>query len=148
MRLSTPGDRVDKAGRTTLIVSVGMLPRFVALCLLALWLPATLHCDLEAAGVTHLLGCHDHRADAPAFGHGHHCHSIDGLSYRLDGAALKAPAPLADFLFVLAHPDFQAALEPPRVRIVAVDTSPPELPRTWQFVVRAAPPARAPAFAA
>jgi hypothetical protein len=120
--------------------------RVVALLLLALWLPATLHCDLEAAGVTNILGCHDHRTTGPAFGSDDHCHSIEGVAYKLDFAAIKTPPPVTSLLFVFAHPSLLAAVFPPRAITVEANAAPPEVARTWHFVARAAPPARAPSL--
>jgi hypothetical protein len=125
-----------------------LVRRIVALLLLALWLPATLHCDLEAAGVTGILGCHDHRTTGPAFGSDDHCHSIEGVTYKLDFASVKTPPPALALLFVFAHPSLIAAVLPPRAITVEADAAPPEVARTWHFVVRAAPPARAPSFEA
>jgi len=116
--------------------------------LLALWLPATLHCDLEAAGVTNILGCHDHRAAGPAFGTDHHCHSIDGVSYKLDFGSSKTPPPPDFILFVLPTPGALTATPPPRRITVESRAAPPEIVRTWHFAARAAPPARAPAIEA
>jgi len=124
------------------------LCRLVALLLLALWLPATLHCDLEAAGVTNILGCHDHRASGPAFGTDDHCHSIEGVTYKLDFGSIKTPPPAALLLFVFAPPGLFAADVPPRQLAVESKTAPPEVARTWHFAARAAPLARAPSIAA
>ncbi|MBL9210653.1 MAG: hypothetical protein JNL92_09290 [Opitutaceae bacterium] len=112
--------------------------------LLALWLPATLHCDLEAAGVTNILGCHDHRAAGPAFGTDDHCHSIEGVSYKLDFGSSKSPRPADVILFLLADPRLFTVASPPRRITVESKAAPPEIARTWQFAARAAPPARAP----
>jgi len=114
--------------------------------LLALWLPATLHCDLEAAGVANILGCHDHRAAGPAFGIDDHCHSIEGVSYKLDFAFIKTQPPADAVLQILADPGVSAAATPPRLITVESDAAPPELVRTWHFATRAAPPARAPSI--
>jgi len=116
--------------------------------LLALWLPATLHCDLEAAGVTNILGCHDHRAAGPAFGTDDHCHSIEGVSYKLDFGSSKTLPPADFILFVLAAPSALTATPPPRQITVESRAAPPEIVRTWHFATRAAPPARAPAIEA
>lgn len=130
------------------VFRVGYVRRLVALMLLALWLPATLHCDLEAAGVTNILGCHDHRAAGPAFGTDDHCHSIEGVSYKLDFGSSKTPPPGDFILFVLADPRVITTATPPRRIAVESRAAPPEIARTWHFVARAAPPARAPSIEA
>jgi hypothetical protein len=129
-------------------LDVGYVRRFAALMLLALWLPATLHCDLEAAGVTNILGCHDHRTTGPAFGTDDHCHSIDGVSYKLDFRSSRTPPPAAFILFVLADPRVLTTATLPRRIAVESRAAPPEIARTWHFVARAAPPARAPSIEA
>ncbi len=131
------------------------LPRLIALLLLALWLPATLHCDLEAAGIEHIFGGHDHasashdHAPAPS----EHAsddiqHSTDGLSYRLDSLALKMPLPAFAFLYAVAAIPLLAPSDPPANFIAETGTAPPEVARTWHFVTRAALPSRAPSLVA
>ena len=44
------------------------LQRIIAFILFALWLPATLHSDLEAAGIYYAFGGHDHASLARAAG--------------------------------------------------------------------------------
>ena len=125
--------------------------RFIfALLLATLWLPATLHCQLEAAGLEIIFVCHDHDHDtahdqvAPVSS-ADHC--ADDACHALEGAALKAFTSVKlvgdATLFVLAHlpvpPETPAAgLSPER------SDAPQELSRCWQFTTRAAPPSRAP----
>jgi len=139
-----PG-KIDIPEGAALIYNVYRVRRFIALMLLALWLPATLHCDLEAAGVKGVLGCHDH--DVPCNPHCtvDACHSIEGLSYQFDSSLTKAPQPS----FILPVPPL-ALVAPtlvtvPREGKIEPAVAPPEVARTWHFVMRAAPPARAPA---
>jgi hypothetical protein len=126
------------------------LRQIIATVLLALWLPATQHCDLEAAGITVLAHgdhasstCKDTCADDA-------CHAIEGVSLIKDANSLRAlPAPVTTLcgclLNLLAPPELEenfaafTAGEPPQVRV---------LHRTWQFVRRTALPARAPDFVA
>jgi hypothetical protein len=125
---------------------VRRLVPWTSLLILALWFPATLHCDLEAAGLHHLWGCHDEAASE----HGHQ-HSSDHEYHPLEDGAfnpatpfLRAAPPLAmiwgevmaDVFYVA--PCLPAAIEYPRIR------PPPGLSAAWQFIERAAPPARAP----
>jgi hypothetical protein len=122
-----------------------MFRRIAALVLLSLWLPATLHCDLEAAGLEIAFVCHDHEvpvapvspcaADA--------CHAIEDAAYTaivlnkfVGEAALTVIALLPEPVEVPA-----AAISPERTDV------PRELGRAWQFRTRAAPPVRAPSAA-
>lgn len=119
--------------------------KVIAALLLALWLPATQHCDLEAAGITVLThgdhassACKDVCADDA-------CHTIEGVSYSKDFGALITIAPPAILSACLLHLLVQPALvetqsvysagDPPAVQV---------LDRTWQFVRRTALPSRAP----
>lgn len=126
------------------------LVQLISVLLLALWLPATLHCQLEAAGLgdQHQDGCctdpaqtgaTDCRDDA--------CANIEASLHKEAAPRLALSAPEAcDCLLCLA--DFacactgctEPALSPARHAV------PPELAVTWQFVARAAPPARAPSL--
>ena len=124
----------------------------IAALLLAVWLPATLHCAMEAAGLDDWFGCHeaahndaDHCADDA-------CHAIEGLISKPDAQPLKISAPLAValpdsgiFAFVQLCPSLLlASLHPPDNGVIETGAAPPEIARTWHFVVRAAPPSRAP----
>ena len=116
--------------------------RLIALLLLALWLPATLHCDLEAAGLAHpALACHDEHAPGA---HADNCALVEGGQYHAAIALLKVPAPslLACTLCYLTLRAEPPVFVPP-VSPEHTD-SPPELIRVWQFARRAALPARAP----
>ncbi|HEY0862512.1 MAG TPA: hypothetical protein VGD97_00265 [Lacunisphaera sp.] len=126
--------------------------KLAALLLATLWLPATLHCQLESLGLDTLFACADQPTET-AHTNGDTC-SDDGCQsiesgqfatskVRLDVAALPAFAIAAQFcLFELPAPA-------PAAEIVAIDqdTTLP-LQRTWQFDRRAALPARAPDFIA
>ena len=121
------------------------LCRILALALVALWLPATLHCDLEAAGLEIGVLCHDHDTPEAAAAHctDDACHAIESAAYTaftltklVSGTVLSVVALLPE---PLALPT--AALSPARSDV------PRELQRSWQFTTRAAPPARAPSHA-
>lgn len=122
---------------------VPRLLKLVALFLVALWLPATMHCAMEAAGVTrgdhHSSSCQDMCKDDT-------CHTIEGVSFTKTSNTLRALPPAVSSLYLC----LLNLLPPP----VLVDQSaanpagdPPEiqaLDHTWQFARRAALPARAP----
>ena len=129
------------------------LRRILALVLVALWLPATLHCDLEAAGLSTLFHCvTDHHVSADST---HSESARDACDVVETGAFMPAadtatlPPPtlhalLLDFLFVPTV----LALKPPARGLCEQISAPPEVARTWHFVIRAAPPPRAPSAAA
>jgi hypothetical protein len=120
--------------------------RVLLLALLALWLPATLHCRLEAAGFfdSHCEGeqtaaaAGDDCADDV-------CPTIEQGLYKDSSATFKVAAPAECHI-----PACCAHLLVPEPVIVASPLSPvrhappSELTVRWQFIARAAPPARAP----
>ncbi len=76
------------------------------------------------------------------------CDLIETASFKLaaNTATVSLPALVALFpLFIVlpVAPD----LTPPTIGVSELVAAPPEVARTWHFVVRAAPPARAPALA-
>ena len=121
--------------------------RFLLFALLALWLPATLHCKLEAAGVFE-----DHCTDegSPGTDAGctnDACPTIEDALFKDSAVKLTVAAPaechLPDYctlLFALDRPVVEPALSSSR------HVPPPELRVAWQFLTRAAPPARAPSL--
>jgi len=129
------------------------VPRFrfiFALLLATLWLPATLHCQIEAAGLEIIFVCHDHDHDTAhdqvvPVSSADHC--AEDACHTLEGVALKAFAPaklVGDAtLFVMA-----LLPAPPGTPTSGVSPersdAPQELSRCWQFTTRAAPPSRAP----
>jgi len=119
--------------------------RFLLFTLLALWLPATMHCRLEAAG---FFAAHDDCADENSAGTSTDCRddvcpTVEEALYKESGVQLTAPAPAPFLLFVLVSPPRLAA----PARWATLEAAPPaELAVRWQFLARAAPPARAPSL--
>jgi hypothetical protein len=132
---------------------VSRLRRLLALALVALWLPATLHCALEAAGLDDLFHCvndlhqpckHAAPSDTPADA----CNLIEDASFKPanDTALLPPPALCAGLLrFVAPNPTL--VLTPPPSGLSDRIEPPPEVARTWHFTARAALPSRAPSLA-
>lgn len=123
------------------------LLKIISLLLLAVWLPATLHCSLEAVGFE--LECHDAPADVDAHGcQADACDVVEGGSYAKSIAGLRVLPPaftedIGALILTMLRP---VEIAEPEVR--RVDS--PEitgLSRTWSFDRRAALPARAPARA-
>ncbi|MEJ1972378.1 MAG: hypothetical protein WDM96_07925 [Lacunisphaera sp.] len=123
--------------------------RFLLFALLALWLPATLHCRLEAAG---FLAATDHCCNKSGESSSMDCKddacpTVEDALYKESSATLAASAPVESF-----GPDSFALLAPPGLELAIPSLSPirhappPELRVAWQFLSRAAPPARAPSL--
>jgi hypothetical protein len=120
---------------------VKRLETIVVLLMLALWMPATSHALLESAEMIH-----QPHADADSDHSDNDHDAADGLV--LLPSSVNAPAMSAALLcvrpvvvFVLPEP-----IEIGLTDRIDSGTSPP-LPNIWQFVHRAALPARAPSFA-
>jgi hypothetical protein len=128
------------------------LRRLFALALLSLWLPATLHCDLEAAGLDTLFHCltehHVSTDGAHAESTRDACDIVETGAFQpaADTATLPPPA-LHALLLDLVFVPTVLPLTPPAHGLCEQVSAPPEVARTWHFVVRAAPPARAPSAA-
>jgi hypothetical protein len=123
--------------------------KLLSFLLIALWLPATLHCEFEAAGLSELFRCetdhHDPAAENPD--------ASDACDILENGWIKRASAPSlpgAPELFTCLHPFvcplFEGPLNDRDESPVDGLAAPPELACTWQFMARAAPPARAPSF--
>ena len=123
----------------------------VALLLLALWLPATLHCAIEAATACapeSRAGCEHtpHHPDEDCTSDV--CATLESGSYRIATAGLQLlppaltpdPAFLRALILLAAHTE----TAPP---VAARAQPPPELPRRWHLVHRTVAPARAPSLA-
>jgi hypothetical protein len=116
--------------------------KIVALLLLALWLPATLHCTLESADLLPqtmlcLDGSNDHCA-------GDHCAELEDNLFKPRTDELQVAAP--DLYACLCHVCLLPAGPPAAVPEISASPQDKLLPlqRTWQFAHRTALPARAP----
>jgi hypothetical protein len=105
--------------------------RLIALLLLALWLPATLHCDLETAGVQ---AASDNHCTDDA------CHTLEASALTAFALTKLVSSVTLSVVALLPTP---LELPADSVRPERTDV-PRELGRRWQFSRRAAPPARAP----
>ncbi len=148
--------RVDKPPAPTLIPRVPSVRRLVAVLLLSLWLPATLHCDLEAAGLDTLFHCADETAAAPSDGccKGNTaardaCDLVEGSAFKPapNTATLPPPVSRGDLLALLLAPPPPRVVAPPPAALTDRTVAPPEVARRWHFVARAAPRPRAPSRA-
>lgn len=144
--------RIDKAGSARLIPRVFPTRRLAALLLIALWLPALLHCRLEAAGIFFDADCCDRAPGAPppaAADKGcaqDSCAVAEGEFTSPAAASLSVPAPVLCAVFIGSEslcPTI-AVRPPPATGIVEAAAAPPEVKCAWVFVTRAALPPRAP----
>lgn len=120
----------------------------IVACLLAvLWLPATLHCGLESAG----LWLHEHGEESGELGCVETCSNaacavVEDSAYKNPTGILNAPAPM--FALCVMH---QVMLRADAILLPEPQSgrteSPPELARTWQFTARTALPPGAPSIA-
>ncbi|CAM2962743.1 hypothetical protein [Rariglobus hedericola] len=119
--------------------------KFAAFVLLALWLPATQHCDLEAAGLELFNFGEHHESACAEICNQDACQSIEDASYLKNASSLRVLPPPVSFEFCLLSLLIAPVLvesEP-----VSLAGDPPELQalhRTWQFIRRTALPVRAP----
>jgi len=122
--------------------------KLAALLLVALWLPSTLHCQLESLGLDTLFACAT-ESDQPAHSNGTGCpeaacQTIESGQVAFSKSRLDL-GQLAAFACVCAHCFLQVASPAPAPDIFPTrqdETLP--LRRTWQFDRRAALPALAP----
>jgi len=130
---------------------VSCLTKSAAVLLLALWVPATLHCRLEQALSLELISCcqHEDAEKTPA----HHetdcaddgCAAVESGFYKQEETEATPGRPLPALVVSLA-PHLDCAPKCVRVLVAAVSRFPSELAKCWQFSFRAALPVRAPSF--
>ena len=122
----------------------------LALTLALLWLPATVHCGLEAAGLLEHVEtcCHDEHPSetdsAPAHCGTGNCGVVESGDYQPAHNLLKVSAPVAVLCFSNLIELVPVAVIDPVIEASEEAESPPEIRRTWHFVERAAPSPRAP----
>jgi len=125
---------------------VRLLIQITAFVLLALWLPATQHCSLNAAGwLAHDVVSTDCCETAAASCADDGCNLAEGNLSRPSASAAKTLSPdLAVCLCVLcSHLSLADLTEKPALAVSATERPIDWLP-TWQFSRRTALPARAP----
>jgi hypothetical protein len=123
--------------------------KLFAVVVMAVWLFATQHCGLEAAG---LFAAHDEQAEdtgccaAKGGCDNDGCATVEDGEYRPDQRSVMIPAPALSADFLLSGCD--VALAPPRSSecelVRAAIDRPHDWVTTWQFVQRAALSPRAP----
>jgi len=122
--------------------------RIVAVTLLALWVPATMHCTLETTpGFSFLQSCCG-ADEAPPLDQDcaqDLCSVVESGLYKIEDPSTFAPSLVV--LLTFAALDWMA--EPPAASVpdfFPASTAPPDLPKVWQFSQRTALPPRAPSL--
>ena len=139
---------LTRAGSSASSPPVSRANKLIALLLVALWLPATLHCQLESLGLEAIFACADHPAEtAHASGDGctdQGCLTIESGQFALTKSQLdlSCPPALADG-GLACLPALSPPVPAPEISAAGQDET-LRLRRTWQFARRAALPARAP----
>jgi hypothetical protein len=127
---------------------VQWLKSSVAMLLLALWVPVSMHCGLEALPGFNFLQCCCGGDEVPEPDHGctpDTCSAIESGLYKIE----DDPAILAGLATMLALAAWEVVTELPADSAPARfsgSAPPPELGHIWQFIFRAARPPRAPSF--
>jgi len=127
-----------------------VLRSIAALVLALIWLPATLHCGLKAAGwlesvETACCADHDEAPGEQPAGCSHNtCGLVESGEYQPATHFLKVATSATVVCFSSLMEFVPETLRVPESDAPAEAESPPEIPRTWQFVARAALSPRAP----
>lgn len=119
---------------------------YIASLLLALWLPVTLHCALEAAEIIPTTCVDEHGGPGGSASDG--CDEVENGEYKLSSDNLTVPAPALAVCFCFLSL-YVVPRRVPADRIFPFDRRselPRELVPTWSFVRRAAPLSRAPSL--
>jgi hypothetical protein len=126
---------------------VRRLKKILSVLAAALWLPMTLHCQLETIPGLDFLKCASEKSPVESQSHcDDSCCSVERATYKSEQVRPTLPLPgILPLLPALALPardkltgNLDAGL---------CSTAPPELPKRWQFVFRTASPPRAPSLA-
>jgi hypothetical protein len=136
--------RLTRAGQCEFFAGVPRLRFIFALLLATLWLPATLHCALEEAGMIGTAACDTGDTEHCVQDN---CATVEATHYRTSDILVTVTAPTLLVCLGLSEAIPAEAIIVPLVSPERSDC-PLEVPRTWHFVVRAALPARAPSFLA
>lgn len=126
-----------------------LVRRIAALAFLAVWLPALLHCRLEAAGILFESDCCNSgaRASEPAADHGcadDLCEVAEGVFTRPESGSAEAPGPSIESLWLDLAPGVAISGWERMGDVAAAATAPPDLSRPWALRVRGTTTPQAP----
>lgn len=133
----------------SILPAVSLAIRLMALLLAALWLPQTMHCQLARLGFTSEPSscCDEHScSNSSCDCQSDVCKSIEAGHYDLSKGSISVPLEAQVWIKTSGTADWWPDLKPAASSPVTTG-DPPELPRIWQFVFRAAPSPRAPSIA-
>jgi len=120
------------------------LRKLTAALLLALWLPVTQHCGIEAAGLVSTDHANGHTLDCRAECSCDSCPTVEDGNYRPSDSLVKV-APLGEPACVfLVQITWLAACDTHPLKPRESFDRPRDWVPNWTFVRRAAPPSRAP----
>jgi hypothetical protein len=121
---------------------VELLRRALTIVLVAIWPLAVIHCKLESISGFEFLHC---AADSPGKSdcQDDGCQTVEGATYKNPDHRNILPNPVVFAVFLAVYRSAEPQFEKESVLPSLI---PPELPSTWQFSSRAAPPVRAPSF--
>ncbi len=144
---STLAPPLDNPAPSANCPAVFRLTKLSALLLVALWLPATLHCQLENAGFDLFFACADQAAHTKgAACSGDACQVLESGQIALSKSRIDfAALPLLACACVSCFQHLVLPAPAPEIFAVRQDETLP-LQRTWQFARHAALPARAPSL--
>ena len=137
--------RVERGWRWSMCTGVNRWKAILSVLCLAMWLPATQHCNLENVPGLGFLRCAGDTAEKSNC-NGDSCDTVEKGSYRPSDNTRVGPAPILLALVVSLHLQSES-LRSQDANPGAVTFPPPDLPRGWQFITRSAAPPRAPSFA-
>lgn len=146
-----PNQEIDIIHELTLLESVSHLRRITGFLLLAIWLAATQHCGLEAAG---LLANHSEDGSVPFCCSNSGpctqdgCTMVERGSFTPSNATVKVPTPLLNECVCLlcTHLVIPVAASEPALEFEQGVGEPLGWVPTWHFARRAAQPPRAPSL--
>lgn len=129
-----------------LIVTVSSLRRIAALVLIAVWLPAVLHCRIE--GFLGMNCCAEQTASQSSKQscEGDICDALEAgvIKSSTDQITVAPPQLCACLICAALAPEFLPVLESSAVATIQETSAPPEIIHSWHFLSRTALPARAP----
>ena len=132
---------------TTIYVRVRRFNNTVFALAAFLWLPVSVHCQLESIPGLEFLRCADETPSSqnPAEDCSNCC-AVEKSQYRTKHVRLTIPT--LDLLPLCFTPALSAADNlPVEVSLGILTAAPPQLRKTWQFASRTALPVRAPSLA-
>jgi hypothetical protein len=112
---------------------------------LAIWLPATRHCQLENLPGLAFLQCSSDTSESSEC-EDDSCDAVERGMYKAPDGQQVTPPPVPLMLAWMIS-EIQATQQNEEALLQTPTSSPPDVPKGWQFLTRTASPPRAPSFA-